>query len=200
MPTEDKNCYVCRQRFPRNADHFPRNAASEDGLAYACLACTRLAGQRRRNKPGVREKERATRRANRPKHAEALASYMKEYRAKNADKIRVTNQRNHREIRLAALEAYGSACACCGEKTVEFLVIDHVHEDGHRHRREADGAAAGAGIYWWLKKNNYPQDGRFQVLCYNCNNSKSLYGGCPHKTAELPYEGLQRRMRKAANG
>lgn len=30
-----------------------------------------------------------------------------------------------------------------------------------------------------LKQNNYPRG--FQILCYNCNNAKSIQGQCPHQ-------------------
>ena len=32
--------------------------------------------------------------------------------------------------------------------------------------------------YRWLKNHNYPEG--FQVLCYNCNLPKGVYGVCPH--------------------
>ena len=83
-----------------------------------------------------------------------------------------------RRLRRAVLAAYGGKCACCGEATPEFLGIDHVNNDGEAHRRELKGY--GRAIYQWLKRNAYPQDGRFQLLCHNCNMAKGLYGGCPH--------------------
>ena len=85
----------------------------------------------------------------------------------------------NRKVRTLALEAYGGRCACCGEGTPEFLSIDHVNNDGEAHRRELKGY--GRAIYQWLKRNGYPQDGRFQLLCHNCNMAKGLYGGCPHR-------------------
>lgn len=84
-----------------------------------------------------------------------------------------------RKLRADALERYGSKCACCGEATQEFLGIDHVNNDGEKHRRELAGY--GRAIYSWLKKAGYPQDGRFQILCHNCNMAKGLYGACPHQ-------------------
>lgn len=62
----------------------------------------------------------------------------------------------------------------------EFLGIDHVNNDGEAHRREMAGY--GRAIYQWLRHHDYPQDGRFQVLCHNCNIAKGLYGACPHRT------------------
>jgi len=83
-----------------------------------------------------------------------------------------------RNIRAKVLEEYGGACACCGETTPEFLSIDHVHNDGAEHRREIGGY--GQAIYKWLRREGYPKDGRFQILCHNCNQAKGFYGVCPH--------------------
>lgn len=80
-------------------------------------------------------------------------------------------RRYTRRLRLAALAAYGGACACCGEGEEVYLVIDHVQGGGSKHRRSITG-----GIFAWLKRHSYPPG--FQVLCHNCNHAKRL-GGCP---------------------
>jgi hypothetical protein len=80
--------------------------------------------------------------------------------------------------RLAALQAYGNRCVCCGETNVRFLTIDHINSDGAEHKRKTNGKSQ--KIARWLKANNYP-DG-FQVLCFNCNCGRALNGGiCPHQ-------------------
>lgn len=84
-----------------------------------------------------------------------------------------------RKVREEVLAAYGGRCACCGETTSEFLTIDHVNNDGAAHRREIGGY--GLSIYRWLRREGFPQDGRFQILCHNCNQAKGLYGTCPHQ-------------------
>lgn len=72
-------------------------------------------------------------------------------------------------------------CACCGDRHYKFLCIDHINNDGGRHRLELNNGTkrGGYAVYQWLIKNNFP-DG-YQVLCYNCNQSKWYYGICPHK-------------------
>jgi len=95
-----------------------------------------------------------------------------------------------RKLRRDVLAAYGGRCACCGEATPEFLGIDHVNNDGESHRRELAGY--GRSIYRWLKMNGFPQDGRFQLLCHNCNISKGCYGGCPHNG---PVPGIRQKTR-----
>ena len=64
----------------------------------------------------------------------------------------------------------GYVCAVCGETEPTVLQIDHVNNDGKRHRAE-DGQAARKIIYW-LKKHGYPPG--FQVLCRWCNLVKAI--------------------------
>jgi radical SAM protein with 4Fe4S-binding SPASM domain len=54
-----------------------------------------------------------------------------------------------------------------------------VNNDGEAHRRELKGY--GRSINRWLKLQGFPHDGRFQLLCHNCNIAKGCYGGCPHQ-------------------
>ena len=78
-------------------------------------------------------------------------------------------------LKDAAFERYGGPrCACCGEDTFQFLTIDHIEGGGRQHRTRS-----GPDIYKTLKAEGYP-DG-FQVLCYNCNCAKGVYGKCPHQ-------------------
>lgn len=71
------------------------------------------------------------------------------------------------------------ACACCGEKEMMFLSVDHINGGGNKHRREI-GGKRGVNFYRWLKDNRYPKG--FQILCFNCNFAKGhiLNRVCPH--------------------
>jgi hypothetical protein len=81
-----------------------------------------------------------------------------------------------RTLRLAAMDAYGGpTCACCGEKTIEFLQIDHIDGGGNKQLRNLKVST----LYQWLKSHKYPPG--FQVLCANCNFAKGAYGVCPHQ-------------------
>jgi hypothetical protein len=113
--------------------------------------------------------------------AERCRGYWKKARAIapkywKTEKGRDTRLNRQRSQRLEAITRYGGKCACCGEDRYEFLALDHVNNDGAAHRKEIRRAS----IYTWLKRNNYPQDGRFQLLCHNCNLAKAFYGQCPH--------------------
>ena len=84
-----------------------------------------------------------------------------------------------RRIKLETIEADRGKCACerCGESDPDKLSIDHVHNDGARHRREV---GAGYGFYLWLRRRGYPQVD-YRLLCYNCNVGRANNKGvCPH--------------------
>jgi hypothetical protein len=122
-----------------------------------------------------------------------LPSYNPEYYRKNRDRILQQNRNSYRrhkdkrrahhieynqKVRLEALKHYSGGkleCACCGEKHIEFLSIDHIDGGGSKHRREGGGLQ----IAFTLRKLDYP-DG-YRVLCHNCNMSLGFYGYCPHK-------------------
>lgn len=125
---------------------------------------------------------------------EYLREYRKIYGQKNKEEIRrkakdyyhklgspvreknvLKNKLRRRRLREEAIIHYGGKCQCCGETTMQFLVIDHINGGGNKHRKSLKTRSIGE----WLKANNYPSG--FQTLCHNCNMAKSIYGKCPHK-------------------
>ena len=105
----------------------------------------------------------------------------REWYQNNKERGREINLESNRKIKLIVLQRYGGKipkCKCCGEKEQCFLTIDHIEDNGAKHRREIK-RGGGVAFYYWLKLNNYPKG--YQVLCFNCNHAKSLYGKCPHK-------------------
>ena len=75
-------------------------------------------------------------------------------------------------------------CACCGEKEIVFLTLDHIDGGGNEHRRElAKIGIKGGNFYRLLKKQEYPPG--YQVLCFNCNLAKGLFGVCPHQANKV---------------
>lgn len=75
-------------------------------------------------------------------------------------------------LRAAVIAAYGGECACCGERTPEFLAIDHVNG------REPGDDRTGVKLYAWLVRHRFPEG--YRVLCHNCNLSLGFWGYCPH--------------------
>jgi len=104
-----------------------------------------------------------------------LNNYCKEHYKTNLKRYRKTRQDYKLNQRQRVLEYYGNKCGCCGEVTYEFLTVDHINNNGAKHRKELKGSS----VYNWIIKNNFPDD--FQILCYNCNCAKGFYGKCPHK-------------------
>jgi hypothetical protein len=100
-------------------------------------------------------------------------------RKRRLERANIYGKKSYIELKEEIIIAYGSICQCCGENNPEFLTIDHINEDGAKHRKEI-GKSAGCNFYRWLRKNNYPKD-NFQLLCYNCNCAKHRFGYCPHK-------------------
>lgn len=86
-------------------------------------------------------------------------------------------------LKQRVYDHYGSACACCGEANPAFLTIDHVNNDGAKHRREI---GMGSKIYGWLIKHDFPPG--FQLLCANCQLGKLRNNGvCPHQVQDRSY-------------
>ena len=106
----------------------------------------------------------------------------RDYKEKNYEKCKIASSKakkdGRRKRRIDVLNHYGNICKCCGEKTQEFLAIDHINSNGNKHRREI-GVNSATDFCAWIQRNNYPDD--LQILCYNCNMAKSIYGKCPHQ-------------------
>ena len=96
-------------------------------------------------------------------------------REKFREKSREYHQKKTKPLREQVLAHYGGVCACCGETEPLFLTIDHVNNDGAKHRKEV----ASNHLAKWLVDNDFPED--FQILCFNCNCGRQRNGGvCPH--------------------
>jgi hypothetical protein len=95
----------------------------------------------------------------------------------NIEEYKLKRKIRHENTKKQVLAHYSSGtfqCACCGESHIEFLTIDHIKGgNGKKHKKEIGGH-----FYHWLIKNNFPSG--YQVLCWNCNKSKSTYEYCSH--------------------
>jgi hypothetical protein len=102
--------------------------------------------------------------------------------SKNCDKCKLKKRIYLQYIKDLAYKAYGGyKCHCCGETNKFFLTIDHINNNGAKHRKEIGKTRE---LYLWLKRNNYPSG--FRILCFNCNAGRHINGGvCPHKMNEL---------------
>lgn len=98
-----------------------------------------------------------------------------------AEKTKERHTQWRRQLYREVLSHYGIKCACCGEPNFAFLTLDHINDDGAAHRRLLK-MKGGYSFYLWVKRNGYPK--MFQVLCWNCQNGKRIYGICPHQSAD----------------
>ena len=98
-------------------------------------------------------------------------------------------RRSHHKNRLMAMRHYSGGeepfCRCCGEDVLRFLTLDHINDDGAKHRRKLSGRSkGGTGDYSKIRLAGYKAG--LQVLCWNCQWGKRLGGGfCPHSDADL---------------
>jgi len=104
------------------------------------------------------------------------------YQKNRREYMRIYHSKYYKKVRLEVLKYYSKGklcCNCCGESHIEFLTIDHI-ESVSKKGIIKKWIRSGQGLYNWLKWNHFPEG--YQVLCFNCNMAKSIYGNCPHKT------------------
>ena len=109
--------------------------------------------------------------------------YAMEYYYKNPEMMRIQNAKTKAKLRKELLETYGGIppkCACCKEKHIEFLELDHINGGGTKERIKY---GAGTGLYCFLRKNKYPKG--YRILCSNCNQAIGKYGKCPHNKLKI---------------
>ena len=100
------------------------------------------------------------------------------YRVNNLFAVRQREKEKRFATKLRVLRYYSGnqlKCACCGEKEVSFLTIDHLQGKGNQHRK----IYKIKDLYKWLQANGLPVG--YQVFCMNCNFGKFICGKCPHK-------------------
>jgi hypothetical protein len=92
--------------------------------------------------------------------------------------------------RKRVFDFYGWKCVCCGESEPEFLVIDHIHNDGYLDRMKygRKRKLISKDLYYKIiNVEKFPRD-KYQTLCHNCNSAK--WDGrngrmCPHERRRL---------------
>jgi len=112
---------------------------------------------------------------------------LKNFRINNRERINKQNAESRHRIKTSCISHYSlgkKECACCGERLMDFLTIDHINGGGHKHNMYLQ--SEGTSLYCWLKKNNYPLG--YQVLCMNCNWGKRYKKECPHKMKQIEVE------------
>ena len=106
---------------------------------------------------------------------------VREWRNKNRERHKQNQQDYNRRKKAEVTERYGGECACCGEHRMEFLCLHHKLNNGNEERKRYHYASV-----WRIAiKRGFPDD--YEVLCYNCNNAKEVYGACPHQETMVTF-------------
>jgi hypothetical protein len=184
-------CENCGARFPfwLRIDGITRNLSNR----RYCLGCSPfgLHNTRQLAKPTPVERELPTQlRCPRCKKVKPLAEfYLRKDGRRPHSWCKVCNLEHRkarfREDRIAALLHYSAGdikCACCGERTIDFLTLDHVNNDGAAHRRSLGvGRIGGQSFYARLRVAGYTYP-YLAVACFNCNMARAFHAGlCPHR-------------------
>lgn len=144
-----KLCILCLKRI--KVEKFPKQRTNRDGYHPYCRKCI---SEKRKNKLSDRK---------------TYLEYTKKIRLKK------------KHIRLEVIKYYSKnklECNCCKEKEYIFLTIDHINNDGAKHRKKI--GLGGGRLAQWLYRNKFTSG--FQILCFNCNLGKyHNKGTCPHK-------------------
>jgi hypothetical protein len=143
---------------------------------YRCVPCARRADIRSYIKHKSKRISKVIRwKKDNPDKSSKIA---KKWRESHTKLRRDYSQKWTHDTRLTVLQAYScdkSECRCCENSDVSVLTIDHIKGGGTKHRQNV---GSGTAFYRWLINNKFPSG--YQILCWNCNIAKGLYGTCPH--------------------
>lgn len=180
----DPTCRTCG--VTKTVEDFPRRAVD-----YTCTKCRGEYAIRKYHERRAALKPRAlnalkgkiNERQNRARQ-ERMAVLSEAERVAYRAAINAGNTERRLAVRDSVYQAYGGyACACCGESERTFLSIDHINNDGAKHRRECN-LRTGEQLYRWLARNGFPPG--FQILCMNCQWGKRNNNGvCPHRSGKV---------------
>jgi 5-methylcytosine-specific restriction endonuclease McrA len=170
-----KHCNVCNS--DKNESEFNRTFSKKDGLSGRCRQCSHdayesdsdhfksLAVKRyRENRTEIRLKKAASYVGNR----ESISLVRKKKRAENPGVDASSQKMKRVAIKALAVSILGGACPC-GVDDVDVLCVDHVNDDGQKERKSG---VSGITIYRRIIRGE--NDGRYQLLCFNCNLRKSI--------------------------
>jgi hypothetical protein len=92
------------------------------------------------------------------------------WQLKHPEQTRKSKQFQHMKNKIIILQIYSNGnmvCKNCGFDDIDALTIDHINNNGNKHRKEIRSKNANKDFYDWLIRNDFPEG--FQVLCMNCN-------------------------------
>jgi 5-methylcytosine-specific restriction endonuclease McrA len=107
--------------------------------------------------------------------SEVAGPQVRQWRSLEPNRLRINelNTQRRKRIREEAISAYGGKCVCCGERRHEFLTFDHKNGRGPVKKMQIHLELERLQRAGWPTENH-------QLLCFNCNGAKGVYGSCPH--------------------
>ena len=148
---------ICRRcDKEKSEDNFYKQSFKINGLSSWCRNCHIEALQ-------IAKK----------KNPRRVQAYNSEYHFRNREQRLLYFKERQQIWKQIVLDFYSNntlSCKNCNINDTDVLTIDHINNDGYKHRKEIKG-----NLYFWLIKNNFPEG--FQVLCFNCNHKKSMNDG-----------------------
>ena len=79
-------------------------------------------------------------------------------------------RKKRKELRESIIQSLGVKCVWCGESNPIFLQIDHINGGGTKHRN--NNKRDDIWYYKEIKESIDKNEGKYQLLCANCNFAK----------------------------
>lgn len=76
-------------------------------------------------------------------------------------------RRQAEKLKNLIFQSYGRECSRCGVADPDVLTIDHINQQGAKHKQPDGQRYSGLRLYRWLVNNKFPSG--YRVLCLNCN-------------------------------
>jgi len=165
---------------------FGKDRRASDGLESECKECKSKRNIEYEKTPRCKEKRQ---RRDKVKRSECSKRHYQNnidrYRKcnemrynKNKEEISEKRKITNKLLKFEVMSHYSiiigvPICAhkYCQITDIDMLCIDHINNNGNKHRKE-EGITGGVKLYKWLIDNNYPTE--FQVLCWNHNMKKYM--------------------------
>ena len=139
---------------------------------------TKQLERQRRWRANNKESCQQSQRVYQQKNIEKRRIWNRDWIRANREKYKFSKAKYRLKLKMEVMRLYSDPvqCVSCGFSRIDGLVLDHIHNNGAAHRKEAHiscrGIMGGTRIYEHIRKNG-KIDG-LQVLCANCNMIKQL--------------------------
>src|SRR3990167_9425717 len=115
-------------------------------------------------------------------HHERRLEIQRNYYSRNRTAFLLRMKTARKKRRSEMIKTLGGECACCHEKQMLFLCLDHIKGGGRCEYKKKGGPH---GVWRRAIREGLPRD-KYRVLCWNCNAVLGLYGFCPHGSLTSP--------------